>query len=556
MAKTAPKIAATHESHEANSLARTSLLSGDLIIGLIGYAGAGCTDVHKRLDTFLLKHGFEMHKIKLSESIAQCSSPPIEDVSNKIDSKKLSRAVILQNLGDKLREIHGGEAAASLAVRDIKKIRLKKSEKRRAIIVDSLKHPAEVELLRIVYESSFRLLGVYCGKETRLARLQDKFYGAEISDINKFMRRDERDPESALGQQVRKAFHQADFFLDNGVSAPDGHARDYDEDLKRFVEIMEGGSLIRPNADETAMYYAYSAAHRSSCLSRQVGAAIMNGNGEVVSTGTNEVPAFGGGVYHDGHTGEAKRCFKWTWWENIEGDVPTELKKPYCHNTRKKNELKTSIAQWMQEYIPMKFSEAKYPLDSEDKMDWDEDKRNSLTSELKEFFKTFDQIQNDEGVLLDSMPGIGDLIEYSRSIHAEMDAVLAAARSGVKLQGGSLYVTTYPCHNCARHLVAAGIKEVRFLEPYDKSLAISLHWDSIENEGSGKTAMSIRPYTGIGPRVYEQYFLKKGELKNQRSGVFAAPDSEQSRIGVRLWDLDKVEDMAIGRLPTDVAIEP
>lgn len=188
-------------------------------------------------------------------------------------------------------------------------------------------------------------------------------------------------------------------------------------------------------------------------------------------------------------------------------------------------------------------------------MDLEKVKRDGITNKLRDFFSNFDEVEDGQEVLLDSMLGIGDLIEYSRSIHAEMDAVLSAARSGVKIQGGSLYVTTYPCHNCARHLVAAGITEVRFLEPYDKSLAVSLHWDSIENEGLGKVAMSIRPYTGIGPRVYEQYFLKRGELKDQRSGAFVGPDTEQSRIGVRLWELDKVEEMAIDKLPADVAVE-
>jgi len=188
-------------------------------------------------------------------------------------------------------------------------------------------------------------------------------------------------------------------------------------------------------------------------------------------------------------------------------------------------------------------------------MDLEADKREKLKNEIENFLDKFDQIETDEGLLLDSMPGISELIEYSRSIHAEMDAVLAAGRNGVKLHDGTLFVTTYPCHNCARHLVAAGIKEVRFLEPYDKSLAISLHSDSIENEGSGKEAMSIRPYTGIGPRVYEQYFLKKGELKNQRTGFFINPNSDDSRIGVRLWELEKVEKLAIEKIPDTVSIE-
>ena len=42
------------------------------------------------------------------------------------------------------------------------------------------------------------------------------------------------------------------------------------------------------------------------------------------------------------------------------------------------------------------------------------------------------------------------ITEYGRAVHAEMDALIACARMGSAVRGGTLYVTTYPCHNCAR----------------------------------------------------------------------------------------------------------
>lgn len=80
MAKSAPTIEAVGEPSKEDGLAPTRLLSGDLIIGLIGYAGAGCTDVYKRLNTFLTENGFEAHQVKLSRWIAQCSKQLIEEV--------------------------------------------------------------------------------------------------------------------------------------------------------------------------------------------------------------------------------------------------------------------------------------------------------------------------------------------------------------------------------------------------------------------------------------------------------------------------------------------
>lgn len=45
------------------------------------------------------------------------------------------------------------------------------------------------------------------------------------------------------------------------------------------------------------MAFAFSAARASGALSRRVGAAIVDQDGHIVSTGCNDVPRFGGGVY-------------------------------------------------------------------------------------------------------------------------------------------------------------------------------------------------------------------------------------------------------------------
>src|SRR5207249_4913717 len=55
---------------------------------------------------------------------------------------------------------------------------------------------------------------------------------------------------------------------------------------------------------------------------------------------------------------------------------------------------------------------------------------------------------------------ISDLTEFGRVVHAEMDALLACGRVRVSPKDGTLYSTTFPCHNCAKHIVSAGIKRV------------------------------------------------------------------------------------------------
>ena len=52
------------------------------------------------------------------------------------------------------------------------------------------------------------------------------------------------------------------------------------------------------------------------------------------------------------------------------------------------------------------------------------------------------------------------------TVHAEQNAIAHAARVGISLGGGCAYVTHYPCVNCFKSLVAAGIRKVHYIDDY------------------------------------------------------------------------------------------
>ncbi len=52
------------------------------------------------------------------------------------------------------------------------------------------------------------------------------------------------------------------------------------------------------------------------------------------------------------------------------------------------------------------------------------------------------------------------------TVHAEQNAVADAARRGSPVVGCAAYVTHYPCINCAKILVAAGIVKIKYREDY------------------------------------------------------------------------------------------
>jgi deoxycytidylate deaminase len=118
------------------------------------------------------------------------------------------------------------------------------------------------------------------------------------------------------------------------------------------------------------------------------------------------------------------------------------------------------------------------------------------------------------------------LIEFSRALHAEMEAILCAARNGrIGLRGGTLYVTTYPCDNCVKHILAAGIERVVYIEPYPKSRAKAFFSDMIvDDSGKDKSrkGLTLSQFVGIAPESYVTLFRQHGARKNS-TGMLAKP---------------------------------
>ncbi len=52
------------------------------------------------------------------------------------------------------------------------------------------------------------------------------------------------------------------------------------------------------------------------------------------------------------------------------------------------------------------------------------------------------------------------------TIHAEMNAILYCAKEGIPIKGATCYVTHFPCLNCTKSLIQAGIKQIYYHEAY------------------------------------------------------------------------------------------
>nr|WKF59772.1 tRNA-specific adenosine deaminase [Paraburkholderia busanensis] len=411
--------------------------------------------------------------IRLSNEICRLSGLTRENCSTRE----------LIDAGNKLRELHGNAILARVAIQQIALEREKinenaKDEKRhqpllfpnhdldrdvirptisekRCHIIDSIKHIDELRLLRSVYGDMLHVVGVYTPIELRVEKLARR--AARGDDVYELIDRDSGE-EHDYGQRVQDTFPLCDFFL-RADKNTDSQIRARG---KRFLDLMLGTKIMTPTVHERAMYAAYSAARNSACLSRQVGAALTNKKGSVISIGWNDVPRPFGGLYetldvNDSSDGD-HRCW------NVEGGR--------CFNDSEKSAIAEAVVSKMVDnkiIEPEKRDEA-YKLMRHD-------------TQLK------------------------SLIEFSRAVHAEMHALLSAgAAHGSEVLGGKLFVTTYPCHSCARHIVAAGIEEVYFLEPYRKSLATKLHSDAITDRETDHAKVRIVPFDGVAPSRFLKFF--------------------------------------------------
>lgn len=101
---------------------------------------------------------------------------------------------------------------------------------------------------------------------------------------------------------------------------------------------------------------------------------------------------------------------------------------------------------------------------------------------------------------------VQNVIEYLRPVHGEMAALTSAARLGIAVAGSTLYCTSFPCHECAKNIVAAGIRKVVFIEPYPKSRVTDMFDDSITVDQHVADRVAFESFVGIAPLKYVDLF--------------------------------------------------
>lgn len=448
--------------------------------------GADCKAIYDALYDELRVVGYDATRIKISESLEKYLKEA--NAAALTGATYLQRKKVLMDAGNEFRKIWGsGDALALLAMSRIREERTKDQTQPlgRAYVVDSLKHPSEVEALKAVYGPAFVAIGVYAPAGLRFEYIAGQ--RTLLKDIERELRdhliERDQDEHDKLGQRVRPAFELSDVVIDSRPSrAP--------IEVRRLIELMFGNKLKTPTRDEYGMAAARAAQACSGSLARQIGAAIVKDDGSVISLGYNEVAKPHGGQYEESDDPEFMRG----------RDIPRGEDSSDWFRQR----AISDIIRLLQEQKIIKAPEDAETLFRR----WYFPSKGSNTA--PPFLRT---------------AMVMNTIDYIRAVHAETAALFNAARNGISVAGSRLYTTTFPCHDCAKALVAAGIKEVVYWAPYPKSLVADLYDDSIEIDAleTNDKRVHFRSFVGVAPNRYSDFFImgkRERKLADGKADVF------------------------------------
>lgn len=456
----------------------------ELIFGLVGALGADLNSVAADVRRELLDVGYRVpdHPIKLSELMERLPGPPFDALKT---SGRRAGVEAYMDAGTTLRKRLRPDALAMFGVNAVRAARgaefgLPTDEPGSGIgfILNSLKHHEEVQTLRRLYGSAFIALGVYTPYDKRREavqkRLRDHAGHGMLNEYKheaeRLIEKDRDETDKPWGQHVSDAFALADVVVSTQANSVTS--------IARFIKLLFGDWTQTVTRDEVGMTFAQIAAYQSSSMARQVGAAICRTDGSVISTGTNDVPKFGGGLFDADDLAQGKpdvRDFSAFGYDTSD-DQRRELLEDIVRRLIRSGVL-TGVTEEQASATAGKLLERGGPM------------------RRAKFMAT---------------------IDYIRAMHAEAAALSNAARHGVSVRDCTLYVTTFPCHDCAKQIIADGIRRVVYIEPYTKSLAQTFYEKQISVDGSNSSTetVSFEPFVGVAPRRYRELFAMTDDRKD------------------------------------------
>ena len=508
-------------SKQQQNLCQEYQNNDEKFVGLVGPVGAGTSVTSSILQDKFEQRGLEVVLIKASQLIRSISVPTTLGIKRLNTTFAGNMHNVHYWANDIRKGVHASNirdqaAIARLVLKYIIKSRTNKfgqscpsyfsNSDRKPIVylIDSIRNPAESEVFRHVYGESFYLLGVGCDSAVRAERLRRKIeqtcerVGAHTNVRLKEILENDSNTNDKYGQQVANTFLDADYFVDNAEDWGDHFSNaKITSELNRFVDWVIGSNTLSSTIVEETMFEAFKASLKSTNLVNQVGASLVDADGQFVGIGSSDIPNGGDELF--------KKSFNTA--KNENGRCV------FCNNP---NFFDIIEHDQMIDEIVEKVASMSNEVDA---------------GELNHIIRS---------VLLKHK------LEFSRVIHAEIDAIITAIRSGISTIGCKMFVTSFPCQACIGYIASAGINELIYLEPYPSREIFEQFSNSITTISSGwippssmrliyssnvanqikNSRMLFRPYVGVAPSRFQEVFLNDEKVSQHDVSEFEGADSE------------------------------
>lgn len=460
----------------------------EIIIGIAAPLG---TDRKTFLDTLEMKlkeRKYVVKKISITEELINFT-----EKNTAISFKYFVKMEVC----NELRKKYSNGFLMGLVINKIRELR-NDGEDKVVYIIDQIKNLDEYNILSHVYGLNFLQISLFSNEQSRFNNLrtifkQDsvqnlqnykyvlneiKFFNEEanreilelVKNKNKdittnfqkyilpdvthnLIKKDFTEMESeqeSNGQQVSKLFHLSHYFFNL-----DNTQIQINKEIKKFLSLVEGNNKEYPTQDEFGMSLAFQVSVRSNFPNnRHIGAAIISPYGEVISVASIRAPCSSSNTtLHD----------------------QSQIQDGY-------KIYKDKIEKW------------KNFLKSED-----------LTNNLK---------PEELNTLKDISTFFKESLDFHPCTHAEIAAIIDAAKLGISVRDASLYTTTFPCHLCAKEIINAGFSKVIYLEAYPKSKNKELYPKLIDFDPTySSSLLPFSFYSGVGPKRFMYVYSTKNKKK-------------------------------------------
>lgn len=452
----------------------------EIIIGLVYPIGSNPKDFIDSLKNLFIIHGYNLEKIKVSEDIALafyenniCSDKKYSEFIKNINKLPFSIKTFLKmEICSKIRQERGSGFLAKKIIEKISQLRKVKGneDKKTIYLIDQLKHLDEFNILNSVYGENYIQISCFSNENIRLKKLNEKInlckntdnsYEFIKCDINKLFIED---------YIINIAKNDAIELMKKDLNDPIGN---HGQQISKLFHK----SHYYINLDKlTPSVYGQGEKFINLLFGLNEDLPTQDEFGMSIAYAVSKRSNFTG----DRHIGACLIS------ENGEVISAGSIRAP--NNNSNTNKCNRDSVQEMYN---------KYYL------------------EIKEFQQSneFKNIpENIKKYLIDSL-------EYHPCTHAEISAIIDAAKLGISIKNATLYTTTFPCHLCAKDIITSGINKVVFIEPYPKSKAPELYSRIIEIDPEDKVINKVPFYTfyGAGPNRYNYVFGLDNKRKNDES---------------------------------------